>query len=51
MFFLRGEFDNEAVIGLSSVLPIYLVNGVLIAIMNLTRNVFYSLNKQKYLRF
>lgn len=47
VLFLRGEFDNEAVIGLSSVLPIYLVNGVLIAIMNLTRNVFYSLNKQK----
>jgi len=47
VLFMRGQFDLHSVNGLSSVLPIYLVNGVFIAMMNLTRNVFYSLNKQR----
>ena len=47
ILFMRGQFDINAVSGLALVLPIYLINGVFIAMMNLTRNVYYSLNKQK----
>ena len=45
ILFMRGKFDINAVDGLSSVLPIYLIDGVFIAMMNMTRNVYYSLNK------
>lgn len=51
VLFMRGQFDMDAVNGLSFVLPIYLMNGVFIAMMNLTRNVYYSLNKQKLFAF
>ncbi len=47
LLFMRGEFTGESVNNLSIVLPFYFVNGVLISIMNITRNVFYSLEKQK----
>lgn len=51
VLFMRGQFDMNSVNGLSLVLPIYLMNGVFIAMMNLTRNVYYSLNKQKQFAF
>lgn len=47
VLFMRGQFDINAVNGLSRVLPIYLINGVFISMMNLIRNVYYSLNKQR----
>ncbi len=47
ILFMRGEFTGESVNNLSIVLPFYFINGVLISIMNITRNVFYSLEKQK----
>lgn len=51
ILFMRGQFEMKDVDGLSLVLPIYLINGVLIAMMNLTRNVYYSLNKQRLFAF
>lgn len=51
LLFMRGQFEMKDVDGLSLVLPIYLINGVLIAMMNLTRNVYYSLNKQRLFAF
>jgi len=42
----RGEFDSENITRLSYVLPFYLIGGGIIALLNLIRNVFYSL---KYL--
>lgn len=47
ILFMRGKFDLNTVDSLSLVLPIYLVDGVFAAIMSMTRNVYYSLNKQK----
>lgn len=39
----RGEFVRDDVVRLSCVLPFYLVGGGVIALLNLIRNVFYSL--------
>ena len=49
ILFMRGEFTGESVKNLSAVLPFYFIDGVLISVMNITRNVFYSLEKQKIL--
>ena len=47
VLFMRGKFDSNTADALSLVLPIYLVNGIIVAMMNLTRNVFYSINRQR----
>lgn len=39
----RGEFARENIIKLSYVLPFYLIGGGVIALLNLIRNVFYSM--------
>lgn len=39
----RGEFTKENIIRLSEVLPFYLIGGGAVALLNLVRNVFYSL--------
>ncbi len=43
----RGEFAISDVENLSKVLPVYFISGSMIAILNLIRNVYYSLGKEK----
>ena len=47
ILFMRGQFTEDSVQSLSRVLPYYFIDGVFISIMNIARNVFYSLEKQK----
>ena len=43
----HGRFDQNSVKSLAAVLPFYFVGGLCLAILNLLRNVFYSMKKYR----